>query len=149
QELIGDILVISNVFTLGVNEENILQSIQSVSMRLMALEKTLRAHLLTEDHAEIKDQISRAFGLLLHSYQLQTKEALDALSLIKLGVNLDWISGITDDQLNTLFFKCRRAHLLQTLGETQTSDPQHIARKRAEFLHKNMQGVTLKYESTG
>lgn len=148
-ELIGDILVVSNLFTLGVNEENILQSIQSVAMRLMALEKAVRSHLQLNDHVEIKDQISRAFGLLLHSYQLQTKEALDALSLIKLGVNLDWISGITDTQINTLFFKCRRAHLLHVLGETQTSDPQHITRKRAELLHKSMQGVVLKYESTG
>lgn len=147
EELIGDIIVISSSYTLGVNEENILQSIHSMAMKLMALEKTLRSHLQNENNALIKDQISRSFGLLLHSYQLQTKEALDALSLIKLGLHLDWVGGITDAKLNTLFFQCRRAHLLHLLNETQLVDPQEVARKRAELLHKNMQGVILKFET--
>ena len=146
-ELIGDLVVISNTYTLGVNEENILHSINSMAMKLMALEKTLRSHLQNENTPAIKDQISRSFGLLLHSYQLQAKEALGALSLIKLGLHLDWVDGITDAKLNTLFFQCRRAHLLHLLGEAQLVDPQEVARKRAEYLHKNMQGVSLKFET--
>lgn len=146
-DLIGDLVVISNSYTLGANEESILHSIHSMSMKLMALEKTLRSHLQSDHNAEIKDQVSRSFGLLLHSYQLQTKEALSALSLMKLGLHLDWIEGITDAKLNTLFFQCRRAHLLHLLNEQQITDAQEIARKRAEFLHKNMQGVVLKIET--
>ncbi len=147
EELVGDIVVISNAYTIGVSEENILHSIHSMAMKLMALEKTLRSHLQNEDNAEVKDQISRSFGLLLHSYQLQAKEALGALSLIKLGLHLNWVGGITDTKLNTLFFQCRRGHLLHILKDPQTSDPQEVARKRAEYLHKNMQGVTLKFET--
>lgn len=147
EELIGDLVVISNNYTLGINEETILHSIHAMSMKLMAVEKTLRTHLQTESNAEIKDQVSRSFGLLLHSYQLQTKEALSALSLMKLGLHLNWIEGITDSKLNTLFFQCRRAHLLHLLNDQQISDSQEIARKRAEFLHKNMQGVILKIET--
>ena len=146
-ELIGDLVVISNNYTLGINEETILHSIHALSMKLMAVEKTLRTHLQTESNGEIKDQVSRSFGLLLHSYQLQTKEALGALSLMKLGLHLDWVGGISDAQLNTLFFQCRRAHLLHLLKEQQMSDSQEIAHKRAEFLHKNMQGAVLKIEA--
>ncbi len=146
EELIGDIVVISNTYSQGVNEESILRSIHSMALKLMALEKTLRTHLQTENNAAIKDQISRSFGLLLHSYQLQTKEALNALSLIKLGLHLDWVGGITDAKLNTLFFQCRRAHLLTNLGDIQLVDQQEVAHKRAEYLHKNMQGVSLKFE---
>ena len=148
EELVGDIVVLSNTYTLGINEESTLHSIHSMAMKLMAIEKTLRSHLQSENNSEIKDQVSRAFGLLLHSYQLQTKEALGALSLMKLGFHLDWVGGITDAKLNSLFFQCRRAHLLHTLGGPQVTDPQEIARKRAEFLHKNMQGVVLKTETT-
>lgn len=144
KELTGDILILSNNCTLGVNEESTLHSIHGTMMKLMALEKSLRTHLQTENNAEIKDQVSRAFGLLLHSYQLQTKEALDALSLVKLALSLGWVEGITDAKLNTLFFQCRRAHLLHLLGQQQTADPQEVAQRRAEFLHKNMQGVILK-----
>ena len=146
EEIVGDLVVISNNYTLGINEESIIHSVHSMAMRLIAMEKTLRAHLQTENNAEMKDHVSRAFGLLLHSYQLQTKEALGALSLIKLGLNLDWIGGITDLKLNSLFFQCRRAHLLHTLNLVTLSDSGEIAHKRAEYLHKNLQGLTLKIE---
>ena len=43
-ELIGDLVVISNAYTIGVNEENILHSIHSMAMKLMALEKTPRKY---------------------------------------------------------------------------------------------------------
>lgn len=145
-EFIGDIVVVSNSFTLGINEETIIQSVHSMAMKLMAIEKTIRSHIQQENPAAIKDHVSRAFGLLLHSYQLQIKEALSAISLMKLGLHLGWIEGITDTKLNSLFFQCRKAHLLHALGDLQLSDPQEIARKRAEFLHKNMQGVVLKIE---
>ncbi len=147
EEIVGDLIVISNGYTLGINEETTVHSVHSMAMKLMAIEKLLRSHLQTENNTGLKDQVSRAFGLLLHSYQLQTKEALGALSLMKLGLHLDWIGGITDAKLNHLFFQCRRAHLLHTLSQTQMSDPQEVARKRAEYLHQNMQGVILKIEA--
>jgi protein arginine kinase len=147
EEIVGDLVIISNTCTLGINEETIVHSVNSMAMKLMAIEKMLRSHLQGENPTAIKDQVSRAYGLLLHSYQLQTKEALNALSLLKLGLHLDWIGGITDAQLNTLFFQCRRAHLLQALDQTQLTDPQEVARKRAEYLHQPMQGVVLKIEA--
>ena len=145
-EIVGDIIVLRNHFTLGLSEENILQSLHSMTMKLMALEKTLRSHLQQGKNVELKDHVSRAYGLLLHSYQLQTKEALDALSMIKLGLDLGWIEGITDQKLNEIFFHCRRAHLLHSLPEILV-DPAEISRKRTEYLYKQMQGIQLKTES--
>ncbi len=147
-EIIGDLVVVSNTFTLGVNEENILHLVHAMAMKLMAIEKMLRTHLQTDHQVMIKDLVCRSFGLLLHSYQLQIKEALGALSLMKLGLNLDWISGITDAKLNALFFQCRRAHLLHALLDPNLTDAQEIAHKRAEYLHKNMEGIRLKIEAS-
>lgn len=142
EDLFGDLLVVRNSCTLGLSEENILHDVHSTAMTLVALEKTLRSHLKEANNLDMKDQISRAYGLIAHSYQLQTKEALSALSLIKLGVDLGWITGITDSQINTLFFKCRRAHLGELFGENIT-DPNEIARKRSEFVHKQIQSIQL------
>jgi protein arginine kinase len=144
EDIIGDILIISNTFTLGINEESIIHSVHSMAMKLMAMEKSLRSHLQLENDSTIKDQVCRAYGLLLHSYQLQIKEALDALSLIKLGLHLDWIGGTTDAKLNALFFQCRKAHLLHALEQLALNDPLEIAHKRAEYLHKNLQGIVLR-----
>ena len=142
EELIGDLIILSNVYTLGINEETILYSLHTTIMNFMALEKTLRTHLKEKGNLEIKDQISRAYGLLLHSYQLQEKEALNALSLIKLGLELNWIKGVSEKTINELLFTCRRAHLTY-ICNTGLLDPQESARKRAEFLHKQLQGIAL------
>ena len=142
EDLAGDLLIVSNSFTLGQSEENILHAVQSTAMKLMALEKTLRTQLKNENNLDMRDHVSRAYGLLLHSYQLQTKETLGALSLLKLGLDLGWIEGVTDGMLNTLFFKCRRAHLAEIVGATLT-DPHEAASKRSEFIRQQMDKVHL------
>ena len=144
-EFFGDLLVLYNSYTLGLSEEAILHDVHSTAMKFVTLEKTLRSHLKDENNLDMKDQISRAYGLLLHSYQLQTQEALNALSLIKLGLDLNWVEGTTDSALNTLFFQCRRAHLSRSLKE-DSIDQQEIARKRAEFIHPLIQSLTLKID---
>ncbi len=140
--IVGDLIVLRNPYTLGLSEENILHDLHSNAMKWMALEKTLRAHLKQENNAEIKDRVSRAYGLLFYSYQLHAKETLNALSLIKLGLDLGWIAGITDSKLNEIFFKCRRAHLSH-LFQDKIIDPQQLPRKRAEYIRQTLQGVLL------
>jgi len=142
-DLVGDFLILKNHYTLGVTEEGLLHALQTNAMKFTLAEKTLRSHLKETGNAEIKDLVSRAYGLLVHSYQLQTKEALNALSLIKLGLDLGWITGISSQTINTLFFKCRRAHLAQILNE-KTLDAHDMPHKRAEFIHKALQGIALK-----
>lgn len=142
-ELIGDIIVLENKYTLGLSEESILHALNSTAMKLIVSEKALRAHLKEKNNPDMKDQVSRSYGLLLHSYQLETKEALNALSLIKLGIDLGWVAGITDQKLNTIFFKCRRAHLSHVF-EGKAYDAQELSHKRAEFLHKQLEGLQLK-----
>lgn len=142
EEIVGDILVLRNAYTLGLSEEKILHALHGTAMKLTALEKALRAELKTKNDIEIRDQISRAYGLLLHSYKLQTKEVLGALSLLKLGVDLGWVSGIADAKINEIFFKCRHSHLAHLFPE-KAGDQNELAHRRAELLHQALQGVTL------
>jgi protein arginine kinase len=142
-EMVGDILLLRNHYTLGLSEENILHSLQSTTFKLMAAEKSTRSRLQKEKSPALKDQISRAFGLLTTAYQLQTKEAFNSLSLLKLGLDLGWIQGVSPVKINTIFFQCRRGHLAHLLKE-KTMDPQDMARKRAEFIHAQLQGIQLK-----
>jgi protein arginine kinase len=143
-ELVGDFILLKNRYTLGVSEEHILKNLYAAAMKLMAIEKTLRAQLSQENNAEIKDQISRAYGLLMHSFQLQTKEALTSLSLIKLGIDLGWVKGINDKKLNEIFFKCQRAHLAHFYKLSEI-DPKAILHTRAEFIHSELKPAELTY----
>jgi protein arginine kinase len=141
-ELLGDLVILRNNFTLGLSEENILHSLHSAAMKLVVAEQTLRSLLKKENNVEIKDHVSRAYGLLTLSYQIQAKEALNALSLLKLGVDLGWISGITDQKMNDIFFNSRRAHLAYALKSPLLS-PEETPRKRAEYLHAALKGTTI------
>lgn len=140
-EIIGDIIVIQNRYTLGVSEDNILSTMRSAITKTQAQENAVRQKLKEQNKAEIKDHIARAYAILVHSYQIETIEALNAISLLKLGVDLGWIHGITTAELNHLFFACRRAHLLGKIsGAIQ---PEEISHKRAEHIHKALKQITL------
>ncbi|MCI0382766.1 MAG: protein arginine kinase [Chlamydiae bacterium] len=142
EEIIGDILTIQNNYTLGVTEENILRLIQTSANKIASLEKTLRSHLKQELPPAIKDQISKAFGILFHSYQLEAKEALNLLSLLLLGLDLGLVSGVNERKMNELMFKCRRGYLSHLLPPP--TDPKETSHQRAEFLHQQLKELSLK-----
>ena len=141
-EIIGDILMIQNNYTLGLTEENIISSLRSITTKLMVEENSIRNKLKKDDNADFKDKISRAYGILIHSYQIESIEALNALSLMKLGVDIKWVAGIDNKQINELFFNCRRTHLLCQYKEEISY--QDIPHKRAEMIHKALKNVKLK-----
>lgn len=140
-DLVGDIVVFYNLYTLGLTEENILTSLRTLATKILVEEKSARLFLKQEKNLEIKDRISRAYGILLHSYQIEAIEALHAISLLKLGVDLEWITGITHAALNELLLESLRAHLLCHYEEQVNQED--IPRKRAEFIHKSLKNVQL------
>ncbi|MEI8125333.1 MAG: protein arginine kinase, partial [Parachlamydiaceae bacterium] len=91
--------------------------------------------------ADFKDKVSRAYGILVHSYQIEVIEALNALSLLKLGVAVGWISGIDNSGINELFFNCRRAHLLYQCKDKLNQE--EIPHKRSERIHEALRNVKL------
>lgn len=140
-EIIGDVIMVQNNYTLGTTEENIIASMQAFATKIVNEESQARAKMQNEMNGEIKDKVSRAFGILVHSYQIEAIEALNALSLIKLGIDLKWITGLKLEEVNSLFFNCRRAHLLHYYGEKIKQD--EILHKRAEYIHQNLHNVRL------
>jgi protein arginine kinase len=141
-EIIGDIVVLHNNFTLGLTEENIITSLRSVVTKLISAEKSARRHILEQESTQLKDKVSRAYAILLHSYQIDAIEALNAVSLLKLGLDLGWLLNATHAQVNTLLFASRRAHLMNYYN--QNLIPEEIPHKRSEFIHKTLKGIELK-----
>lgn len=144
ESIIGDVYVIYNRQTLGVTEENIISAMRIFATKLLVEENSARSQLKKEDNPEIKDRVSRAYAVLMHSYQIETLEALDAISLLKLGLDLNLIKGIKVAELNELFFSCRRGHLLS--HSDKDIIPEEIPHKRAEMIHKALKGVKLTFE---
>jgi len=138
--LLGDILVIENQHSIGLTEDHIMDTVHQAANHWMHLEKRAREKLKETPNPLINDRISRAFALLTHSYQMETKEALEALSMIKLGIALKWISGKSEQDINQMFFLCQRGHLSMTCGGELS-----LPAKRAEFLKTHLKGLRLKF----
>ena len=141
-KIIGDIFAVHNRRMLGVTEENIISIIRIFTTKLLVEENGARSALRKEENPEVMDKVSRAYAVLMHSYQMETIEALDAISLLKLGVDLGWIEGITIAELNHLFFNCRRGHLLSRYENELVSE--EIPHKRSEFIHDSLKKLKLK-----
>lgn len=141
-EVIGDILAVKNNHTLGVTEDAILSSLEAFATKLMARESLARKEIKSSQNSEIKDRISRAYAILIHSYQIEAIEALNALSLVKLGIDLGWVEGMTIQQVNALFFTCRRAHFLCHFD--QPISQEELPHRRAEFIHEALKNIKLK-----
>lgn len=139
---IGHVIRLSNRYTLGVAEEDIMSSLQRATTKLLLAEKSARSNLKAEPDPTTKDQVHRAFGLLTHSLQLEPVEALDALSLLKLGLDVGWVTGTDPTTLNKLFFQCRRGHLLYCIGQ-EDADMEGIEQKRAEFIKNHLKNISL------
>ncbi|MFN0065335.1 MAG: hypothetical protein ACKVOH_03760 [Chlamydiales bacterium] len=140
-EMVGDILVASNNCTLGLTEEYILTAMRMWATRAVVTEINLRKKLIEEQDEHMKSKVARALGLLTHSYHLELIEALNALSLVKLGVEIGWIKSPPKLNLNDILFGCRRAHLIHSLQEP--IEMPDLPKKRATYLQQIGNQLTL------
>lgn len=140
-ELTGDVLTVRNTCTLGVTEETILSSVKICATKLLVTERGIRTALKNGEGTEMKNRVARAFGLLRHSYHLDTLESLSALSLLKLGIDVGWVEGTEHRPLNQLFFNCQRAHLMAL--HKNKLEPEELPRKRAELIHQHLRSAAL------
>lgn len=141
EEWLGDVVAISNNFTTGITEESILIGTKEFAKRLLQEEESCREKIAKENSPLIKDMVSRSFALLFHSYQLEAKEAMNGLSLLKLGLYFGWVKGVDIKTLNTLFFLARRAHLMTHFNEEFSAVD--LLHKRAQFLHDKLKQMQL------
>lgn len=140
-EMIGDILVTTNICTLGLTEEYILTAMRMWATRTIIAEVNARKKLMSENNERIKNKVTRALGFLTHSYQMETIEAMNALSLVKLGIDIGWILPPAELNITDIFFNSRRAHLLNIVGlDTAITE---LPKKRAEHLHEIAKSLKL------
>ena len=120
---------------------------RALILKIVIAEKHAREVIKAEHAASMKDKISRALGILKFSYQLDTVEALSALSLIKLGVEIGFIDGMTVGDINRLFFNARRGHLCYLLRENILHDD--LKSRRAQFLRDKMANPSVRFCDKG
>ena len=130
----GDFFQISNQRTLGLSEQEILQKIDSVLPNILRYERKLREELLDRRRERIEDKVGRAYGILSHARVITSKEALEQLSLIRLGVAVSILPDLTMDQVNRMFLFSQPGHLQAIGNEELSSEDRDL--KRAALLRQ-------------
>jgi len=132
----GSIFQISNQTTLGESEEEIIKRLGSVLESIIEHELNARARLLESDGAKLFDKIGRAYGILQNSHVLNSGEAMNLLSLLRLGVDLGLFPDSTRAVIDRLLIEAQPGHLQHAQkGELEPGqrDILRAERLRAEF----------------
>ncbi len=110
-ENLGNLFQVSNQSTLGESEQQIMERLSAVIAQMISHEKNARCMLWEKDRYSLMDNIGRSYGLLRHACKLTSKEAVNSLSGIRLGVDLGMFSGVDLAAVNELFINTNPAHL--------------------------------------
>ncbi len=110
-EAMGNLFQVSNQTTLGETEEEIIGRLNRVIEQIIEHEQNARALLAQRKPVTLHDQIGRAYGILCHAFSMSSKEALNLLSVIKLGIDLDVFPEAHRFPVDELFIETQPAHL--------------------------------------
>jgi protein arginine kinase len=129
-EAVGNIFQISNQITLGQTENEIIDNLHSVVMQIIDHEKNARERLLSESKLRMTDRVQRSYGILLYAEMLDSKEAAQRLSDVRLGVDLGIIKGPSTPIMNELNVMTQSGFLQKTFGEALNNEERDVFRAR-------------------
>lgn len=115
-EAIGNIFQISNQITLGLPEEEIIDNLHSVVLQMIEYEHHARSRLLSESKLRVTDRIMRSYGILSYATMMDSKEAFQRISDVRLGVDLGLIDKASVIQMNELTIMTQPGFLQKTFG---------------------------------
>ncbi|MCK5241557.1 protein arginine kinase [bacterium] len=127
---------VSNQVTLGRTEEEIIQQLVGVIRQIMDREKDARQKLVKDESALLEDKVGRAKGILSHCRMLGFEEALDLLSILRLGAEVKIIPDIPKTVFNELMLQSQTSHLQLLAKKTLTGTDEFL--RRAEWLRKSL-----------
>ena len=110
-EALGNIFQVSNQMTLGETEEEIIGNLSSVVSQLIDHERNARRALAEENREALEDRVCRSFGILAYARRMDSKETLQRLSDVRLGIDMGIIKGVSAGILKELMVMTQPAFL--------------------------------------
>lgn len=110
-EATGNMYQISNQMTLGEDEPTIIRNLEQVVQEIIEHERNARARLMEKKEIVVRDHVGRAYGILRHAHLLSSKEALDLLSGLRLGIDLGILKNVARRTADELMLVTQPGHL--------------------------------------
>jgi len=135
-EAMGNLFQISNQTTLGEKEDEIINRLSKVIETIIEKEHDARQVLLQKKSNTLWDQIGRAYGVLTYAHAMASKEALNLLSIIKLGVDLGAFPEDRRLPVDELFIDIQPAHLQKSSQQKLNAEERdHL---RAQIIRERL-----------
>ncbi|WP_043588852.1 protein arginine kinase [Geminisphaera colitermitum] len=132
----GSIFQISNQTTLGESEDAIIKRLNTVLHSIIEHEENARGKLLENDGAKLFDKIGRAYGILQNCHLLTSSEAMNLLSLQRLGIDIGIFPAETRSVIDRLLIETQPGHIQNAAPtdlDTNHRDMLRADKLRAEF----------------
>ncbi|NLM25409.1 MAG: protein arginine kinase [Firmicutes bacterium] len=140
-ESYGNIFQISNQVSLGHTEEDIVELLAKITAQIIASERQARQFLIqSEQRLASEDSVCRSYGILAHARKIGTKEAMELLSNVRLGIDLGILKNLDKKILKELMVCIRAAHLQKIMG--QSLPPEERDRLRASLIRERLQSAS-------
>ncbi len=127
-EASGHLFQLSNQMTLGEAEEEIIANLEQIVLEIVEHEQNARWRLFEQNEAYLQDRIWRACGILEHARILNSKEALDLLSDLRLGINMGIVKQWPHRIVNDLLVQTQPGHLQKRQGRRLKPAERDVAR---------------------
>lgn len=136
-ESLGNIYQISNQITLGKSENDIVLDLESVVKQLIEQERLARKYITEKLGLTLEDRIFRSYGILNNSRIIDSKEAIECISNVRLGIDLGMIENISKNSLNELMILIQPGFLQHYANKKLTARERDIF--RASLIRERLQ----------
>jgi len=138
-EALGNIFQVSNQMTLGEDEARIVQRLEKVIAQIIENEENARASITEKKLKMVLNHIGRAYGTLANAHSISSKETMNLLSQLKLGIDLGLFPGSDRTIVDEMFLLTQPAHLQLRHTEKLGAEERDIL--RADMLRERLATV--------
>ncbi len=139
---------ISNRGTLGFSEADVMARLMKVVDEVIRVERQARRYSMANGQAFLNDMVARSLSLLQYAHVLQAEEAQNALTAVRLGVELGMVRRLKLDVVEALYLSCGHYALRHSLvsdgcSPEDADNPDFRDQCRASMVREYVAGATL------
>jgi len=139
-EALGNVFQVSNQMTLGESETVIVERLEKVLAQIIEHEENARQTLMEKKPKVVQNHIGRAYGILANARSISSKETMNLLSFLRLGVDMDSFPGTERSLVDELFLVTQPAHLQKRISDKLSAEERDLI--RADMVRERLKHVS-------
>ena len=139
-EALGNVFQVSNQMTLGESETAIVERLEKVLSQIIEHEENARQTLLEKKKKVVFNHIGRAYGILANAHCISSKETMNQLSFLRLGIDVGSFPGTERALVDELFLTTQPAHLQKQISDKLSAEERDII--RADMVRERLKNVS-------